>query len=510
MKFTIASATLVLVAGTVACGGEGTKDVPSVSSDQQPLLIATSVLWPTNTIPVCWNPTTTPNREAQKALVRRYAEQSWSRATGVKFVGWGTCNAQTDYANTLSIQGRPASADSENRAGRASTGHGSSNWMGVDLDSTQLHAVVVHEFGHTLGFYHEQEDSATPLSCTAAGARDMPADAVAAGYYDQLSIMNYCNNFWSLGGLSRLDIIGARRYYGAGQYNVSGVDSVFADITGDGRADALVVNNDAVYVMPSTGAGFTGFRAATSVPFYGGMGTYFADVNGDGRADGIAVNYEGIGVMTSNGTNLTNFAYWSDDALIGGRGMFFADVNGDGGADAIAVRDDAVYVKLSTGLSFGPTQQWTSVPFYGERETFFADVNGDHKADGIVIDDSGIGVMLSTGSGFGSYTWWTTAPFYGSKATAIADVNGDGKADAIAVNGDNTYVMTSTGSAFTNYHAAGGAAFYGTRGTYFADYTGDGTADGIAVSGVLWGQSSYGYGFNYPSQVSSVSFYPIN
>ena len=61
-------------------------------------------------------------------------------------------------------------------------------------------------------------------------------------------------------------------------------------MTGDGWADAIVVNNDTVTVRRSTGAGFGANEDWTREPYFGSRGTFFADVTGDGRADAIAVN----------------------------------------------------------------------------------------------------------------------------------------------------------------------------------------------------------------------------
>ncbi|WP_344973447.1 VCBS repeat-containing protein, partial [Streptosporangium fragile] len=86
----------------------------------------------------------------------------------------------------------------------------------------------------------------------------------------------------STAGVSRADSFTANEswtdnpYYGTrGTY--------FADVTGDGRADAIVVNDDRVTVRRSTGTRFTPNEPWTSNPYYGTRGTYFADVTGDGR-----------------------------------------------------------------------------------------------------------------------------------------------------------------------------------------------------------------------------------
>ena len=79
-------------------------------------------------------------------------------------------------------------------------------------------------------------------------------------------------------------------------------------MTGDGKADAIVVNTDGpapnfVVVRRSTGKGFAPNEPwIPDTPYYGSRGTYFADVNGDGKADAIVVNDDGVTVRLSNGS----------------------------------------------------------------------------------------------------------------------------------------------------------------------------------------------------------------
>ena len=83
--------------------------------------------------------------------------------------------------------------------------------------------------------------------------------------------------------------------------------------------------------------------------YYGSRGTYFADVNGDGMADAIAVNDNGVFVRLSNGTGFDPVAKnWTGGAYYGSRGTYFADVNRDRQADAIVVNDNTVTVRRAS------------------------------------------------------------------------------------------------------------------------------------------------------------------
>jgi hypothetical protein len=239
----------------------------------------------------------------------------------------------------------------------------------------------------------------------------------------------------------------------------------FADVNGDHKADAIAVNPDGIAVHLSTGAAFSNANPThrwTVGKFAGSLGTFFADVNGDGKADAIAVNADGIAVHLSTGSDFSNAnpTYrWTVGGFSGTLGTFFADVDGDGKADAIAVNPDGIAVRLSTGHSFpipgNPKHRWTFTGFYGSKGTFFADVDADGKADAIAVNDDRIAVLYSVGIGFSPEKgqqprspYWTSDPFFGTIGTFIADVNGDKRADAIAVSGDGIRVRLSDGSHF--------------------------------------------------------------
>src|SRR5439155_426373 len=92
---------------------------------------------------------------------------------------------------------------------------------------------------------------------------------------------------------------------------------------------------------------------------------HFADVTRDGRADAIAVNGRGITVRPSDGMRFLSLQLWTAGPYHGKGGTSFADVTGDGLADAIAVNADKITVRPSTGAGFLPAEAWTTEPYSG-------------------------------------------------------------------------------------------------------------------------------------------------
>ncbi len=279
----------------------------------------------------------------------------------------------------------------------------------------------------------------------------------------------------------------------------------FADVNGDGKADAIVVNDSQITVRISTGNGFLPNAAWTWDPYYGDMagGTYFADVNGDGKADAIVINHTGIAVRLSDGTKFVPvITFWTKEAYFGEKGTFFDDVNGDGKADAIVVNNAGITVRLSDGKKFGSPQVWTEGPYFGDKGISFADVNGDGKADAIVVNNTGVAVRLSDGTKFLPPRLWTQGAYYGSygpynssffSPVLFYDVNGDGKADAIVYSNAGVVVRISDGTRFVPNATWINGVFCGDlkdtfarpytyfQYLYFADVNGDRKADAITV-----------------------------
>ena len=283
-----------------------------------------------------------------------------------------------------------------------------------------------------------------------------------------------------------------------------------ADVTGDGRADAVAFDGTSVWVMVanSTGNGFGPPTPWSSSLFYGEHDTFstmLGDVTGDGKADAVAFDGTSAWVLVSNGSGFGPPTPWSNYTFYGtlasstlANPTQLADVTGDGKADAVAFDGSSVWVMASNGAGTGflPPAAWSNSLFYGEHDTFstmLGDVTGDGKADAVAFDGTSAWVLVSNGSGFGPPMPWSNAPFYGTlpsstlgNPTQLGDVNGDGKADAVAFDGGQTWVMLSTGAGFEWPTLWSNTNFYGYQNrfsTWLGDVDGDGLADAVAFDG---------------------------
>jgi hypothetical protein len=477
------------VLSLVGCG-VAVESEELTGSSEEPLYL-TAPTFPGRAVPVCWTSSSVARADfaTWSERTRAALTRSWTMATGLSFTGWGTCAATPNGQIRVQL----------NDSGAANSELGFSSSSPTDMNLGVLRAdfdaTAMHEFGHALGFHHEMtrpdfvdDSSGSCLEGNVAGGNGLETPA------DRQSIMastGYCQNNLIL---SAWDVIGSQNAYGRPNY--------FADVSGDGRADAIVVNPTGVFIRTSNGSSFPAANQSnwTGGAYFGQKGTHFADVSGDGRADAIVVNNGGVVVRTSNGTSfpVANQSAWTEVAYYGDRGTHFADVSGDGRADAIVVNANGITVRTSNGTSFPVASQslWVGT-FIGALGNFFADVNADGRADAIAVQTNGVFVRLSTGTSFGASSNWTGGAYFGDRGTLFADVNADGRADAIVVNAGGVTVRRSNGTSFTANESWTTNPYFGERGTLFADINGGGRADAIAVNeGGVFARLSTGSAFS--------------
>jgi hypothetical protein len=255
----------LLIVCASGCSAELTHELDPAST-AEPLYIQSNSVIREPFIPVCWEPTPLPNYDtalpmarminptdpafaARQQLIRESVESTWNRYTRLVFAGWGTCAAPTDPGIHIVVEngrpppgavdpgrwGWPRVADFGLGANGTQTVFFSFDFWNKDdefeamfdaaevLNTSHFASIAVHEFGHLLGFRHEQERSGADTVCAhnlsldgdynPIGGND--ATLTEAGPFDQNSVMSYCAaGFLNDGRLTNNDVFYTVMTYG--------------------------------------------------------------------------------------------------------------------------------------------------------------------------------------------------------------------------------------------------------------------------------------------------------
>ena len=165
------------------------------------------------------------NSTWHRGVVKKAVEDTWVANSNVSFTGWGKCS---DYPNFYGIRialHNKAPAYMYNNIGYENNNQPNAMRLNFNMGALMvdcqfdlercIRITAVHEFGHGLGFAHEQNRPDKPESCTDA-PQGKDGD-ISFGDFDMESVMSYCNapGVWmGEGVLSATDIKMVQAFYG--------------------------------------------------------------------------------------------------------------------------------------------------------------------------------------------------------------------------------------------------------------------------------------------------------
>jgi hypothetical protein len=171
---------------------------------------------------VCWE-NSDPTNQIERQWIRNQIENTWQKHSAVQFRGWQKCEERNAGIRILFNDEGPH----VKKFGKDLNGYKSgmilnndfNNWS-PDCQSMRescIRSIAAHEFGHALGFAHEQNRPDTPGECRRVHGQGQLAEQMLTKY-DPRSIMNYCNSVYNNdGNLSELDIKAVQAVYGRPQ-----------------------------------------------------------------------------------------------------------------------------------------------------------------------------------------------------------------------------------------------------------------------------------------------------